>query len=83
VQCGYRADQSLKQKQRSLNGFALSSIEKNKLKIFKKSLNRAEKQQPSFSPAPISLDYRTLGYVTGVMDQGIQTKLFGRSNKAS
>lgn len=69
LQVNSRADLSLKQKETLLNGLYFPSVEGEGLILDFSILSRANKEE-SFSPAPKSLDYRKMGYVTEVVDQG-------------
>lgn len=72
MRCNSRADLTVEEKQAFMNGLALTqqeseNIKKHKLRVQSKA-NTV--RQTSFPPAPLRLDYRELGYVTEVVDQG-------------
>jgi hypothetical protein len=63
-----RAVLSLREKRASMNGL---TFDKDVIETLKVVQGRADPvEQPIFPPAPDSLDYRKLGYVTEVVDQG-------------
>lgn len=70
--CSSRAELSAAERQAFMNGFILTTAESKKLAALRDSVKSKEapEPQPSFPPAPDSLDYRELGYVAEVVDQG-------------
>lgn len=67
-----RAVLSLEEKRTSMNGLTFNE---KVTEVMKTVDGRTEaKLEPEFPPAPESLDYRKLGYVTEVVDQGEKKK---------
>lgn len=73
LQVDSRADLSFEKKQILLNGLYFPSAEIEDLILQQSFASRADREM-SFPPAPNSLDYRALGYVTEVVDQGRNSK---------
>lgn len=72
MRCNSRADLTVEEKQAFMNGLALSQQESENIKNHKLRVQAKANtvRQASFPPAPPRLDYRELGYVTEVVDQG-------------
>lgn len=80
-----RAVLTTEEKRFYTNGLA---FDENKSKDYHSKINNIEgrtepKPQPKFPQAPESLDYRKLGYVTEVVDQGEHFLDFSKTWKSS